>query len=434
MQLWICLRRPEEDRASPPAPDALQRLALAMLQYTPQVALFRGDSVVLEVAASLALFRGPLRLSRLVQRTARALWPGIRLGMAPSATGAWLLAAPAAAAHRRVLRHHSLARNLDEIPADRLPEALPHRRWLENIGCRRLGQLRRLPRPGLQQRSSPELLKALDAAYGRVAEIPPWFTPPAVFRLTHEPDVHLENAEALLQASHTLLQALCGWLHHRQEALHGFQLVLHHEKGHHAMAPARLSLRFSTATWRQEDFTLLLKERLQHCELKNPVVQLELVADTPVARPAVCDTLFPDPSRQAQQESRLLDLLAARLGNESIRRPAPKPDHLPELANAWANYPDAATRNPLPATTGLRNRPFWLLSEPRPLETRQERPVYQGRALRLVQGPERLETGWFAGLHHRRDYFVAEDAEGARYWLYRERETGEGWFLHGLFA
>lgn len=432
MQLWICLKRPDENPV--PAPDALQRVALAMLQFTPQVALFRGDSVVLEVAASLALFRGPLRLSRLVHHAAHALSPGIRLGMAPSATGAWLLAASAPAAHRRVLRQHSLERALDAIPVDRLPEALPHLRWLKNIGCRRLGQLRCLPRPGLQQRSSPELLKALDAAYGEAAEIPPWVTPPTVFRLIHEPDMHLENAEALLQASLPLLQALCGWLHQRQEALHGFLLILHHGKGRHALPATRLSLRFSTATWHIEDFTLLLKERLQHCELKRPVVQLELAADAPLARPPVCDTLFPDPSRQALQESRLLDLLAARLGNGSIRRPAPQPDHLPELANAWANYPATVSRTAFPSTTGLRHRPFWLLPEPRPLEIRHERPVHQGRALRLVHGPERLETGWFAGVHHRRDYFVAEDAQGARYWIYRERETGEGWFLHGLFA
>lgn len=434
MPLWICLRWPENGPATVSEQDALQRLALAMLQYTPRVALFRGDSVVLEVAASLTLFRGPRRLCRLVRRTAGALLPEIRLGMAPSASGAWLLAAAPSPAHRRALRQGSLARRLSDLPVDELPEARPHRQWLENIGCVLLGQLRQLPRQGLQQRSSPTLLQALDAAYGQASEVLSWFLPPAAFRLDHEPDTHVEHSDALLQASHPLLQALCGWLHQRQEALHDFLLILHHEKGRHALPPTRLALRFSAATWRIEDFTLLLKERLQHCRLQRPVIRLELIADTPQPRPAANDTLFPDPSLHALQESRLLDLLAARLGNEGIRRPRPRPDHLPELANAWLGYPATASGGTTPPSTGLKSRPFWLLPQPRSLEIRQERPVYQGRVLRLVQGPERIETGWYAGMHQRRDYFVAEDAEGARYWIYRERETGEGWFLHGLFA
>ena len=34
-----------------------------------------------------------------------------------------------------------------------------------------------------------------------------------------------------------------------------------------------------------------------------------------------------------------------------------------------------------------------------------------------------------------RDYFVAEDAAGARYWIYRERDDEHArWHLHGLYA
>jgi len=48
--------------------------------------------------------------------------------------------------------------------------------------------------------------------------------------------------------------------------------------------------------------------------------------------------------------------------------------------------------------------------------------------------PSNPGGGQASSPHQRRDYFVAEDPEGARYWIYRERETGDGWFLHGLFA
>ena len=430
MNLWICLRWPEGDGTAAVS----HRLALAMLRYSPRVACFRQDSVVLEVAASLSLFGGPRRLCGLIRQVAGSQAPMARLGMAPSATGAWLLAGAPSRARRRVVRVGSLARCLAGLPFHALPETLPHRQWLEDIGCRHLGCLRKLPRQGLRQRSSPHLLHALDAAHAQAKEPLPWFIPPGEFRLALEPDFHLERTETLLQALQPLLQALCGWLQGRQEALHELTIVLHHEKGRHACPPTRLALRFSTALWEIEDFNLLLKERLRHCVLQGRVIRLEIMADTPQPREPANDALFPDPARQAQEERRLLDLLTARLGAASIRRPRPRAHHLPEQANAWAQALDPPAARTLPASVGARARPFWLLPRPLQLDMHGERPIHQGRPLRLVQGPERIETGWNAGSHQRRDYFMAEDPEGARYWIYRERETGHGWFLHGLFA
>src|SRR5690606_11802561 len=193
-------------------------------------------------------------------------------------------------------------------------------------------------------------------------------------------------------AAQPLLQALCGWLQHRQQALHDFVLVLHHEKGRHACPPTPVGLRFSDATWQLEAFNLLLRERLRPLSLKRAVVKLELIAGAPHPRAPVSETLFPDPSRYAQEESRLLDLLATRLGSASIRRPRPIPHHLPERANGWAAELTAPPRNTLPASVGRNARPFWLLPCPQRLNVQHERPFHQGRPLRLVQGPERIET------------------------------------------
>lgn len=432
MLLWICLKWP--DASQVPDSAILERVALAMLRYSPRVAYFRQDSVVLEVAASLTLFGGVRAICRDIQHTASRLLPGVRLGVAPSASGAWLLAGAPGVVQRRTLRSGSLARKLAGLPLESLPESQPHLPWLESIGCRTLGNLRKLPRQGLQQRSSPALLHALDAAHAELAETLAWYVPPARFSQSYEPDFHLHLAPAVQAATQPLLLALCGWLQNRQEALHDFELILHHEKGRLACPPTRVELRFSAATWRLDDFNRVLKERLQHCPLRRAAIRLELVAGPALRRAPANDTLFPDPSRHAQEERRLLDLLAARLGSTGIRRPRPRSHHLPEQANIWEADPAAPVHRTLPVSIGARTRPFWLLSQPQQLAVHQERPVHRGRPLRLVQGPERIETGWYEKEHLRRDYFVAEDAQGARYWVYRERETGENWFLHGLFS
>jgi protein ImuB len=53
--------------------------------------------------------------------------------------------------------------------------------------------------------------------------------------------------------------------------------------------------------------------------------------------------------------------------------------------------------------------------------------------LHILQGPERIEDGWWEGWALR-DYFVAQDNTGVRYWLFRERYGQWRWFLHGVFG
>jgi protein ImuB len=75
---------------------------------------------------------------------------------------------------------------------------------------------------------------------------------------------------------------------------------------------------------------------------------------------------------------------------------------------------------------------LWLLADPKPL-----RPSADGaspESFSILAGPERIESGWWDGNDVARDYFVARNAAGARFWVFRERSGASGWFLHGVFA
>ena len=65
-------------------------------------------------------------------------------------------------------------------------------------------------------------------------------------------------------------------------------------------------------------------------------------------------------------------------------------------------------------------------------------PMLSGKPLWLVAGPERIEAGWWDDGYAARDYFIAQDPEGALLWVYRFRhapEVGEaGWYLQGKFG
>ncbi|WP_374359234.1 DNA polymerase Y family protein [Pseudoduganella danionis] len=418
--------------------EAQQAVALALLQFTPQLALVEEASLLLDVGASLRLFGGPLALCRRVRSSLRALGFSATLGCAPTARGAWLLARSGGG---RALKMASLLGRIDGLHVSVLPPARPYLAWLEGIGCLTLGQLRQLPRPGLQRRCGRALLDMLDDAAGMRPELYQWLQPPASFRARIELFDRVEQTSALLFGVQRLLQQLTGWLTAHQFAVERVRLLLEHERGRQAGPPTVIEVVLAEPTWRDAHLLRLLKERLGRQELDAPVIGLCLEAPQvqPMAPPS--ESLFPEPGGSKEDWQRLLEVLTARLGAENVLQAAPLADYRPEHANQWVSVqqkiraPDA--RAQLPPDVPALPRPAWLLAQPIALLMREHRPYY-GSPLKIISAGERIEAGWWQSLQTR-DYFMAEGADHAHYWLYRERPSGGDpaqarWYLHGFFA
>ncbi len=399
--------------------------ALALLQYTPELAHAEEDSLLMNVQASLRLFGGPRGLCQRVHATLTTLGLPARLGMAPTAHGAWLLAR----SRRRALRMNRLHRQLDALPCAWLPSARPWQEWLDGLGCRTLADLRRLPRAGLQRRCGTELLRALDIAYGSVPALYEWVAPPAVFERKVELIARIDHAQAALFVAQRLIEELCGWLAARQSAVARLVLVLDHERGRHAMPPTEIELRLAEPAWQPDHLVRLLRERLARLELAAPIIQVGLRAPDPIAFAPPSDSLFPEPGGTPSDRKRLLELLSARLGTDRVRHPAARADHRPEVANHWLPIDQPADSQVPPHDL---ERPFWLLPAPIALITRDNRPLY-GSPLHKVRGPERIESGWWDA-PIARDYYVFEAQDATRYWLFQERNGTPGWYLHGIFG
>ncbi len=423
----------------------VQGAALALQQYTPEVALSEQDTLLLEVTASLQLFGGIRPLYRRVRLTLQGLGLSARYAIAPTAGGAWLLAnavaAPGLPRQRRCLRLETLVRRLDRLPSHALPVARPFDDWLQHIGCATLGALRRLPRAGLQRRTSKSLLVALDAAYGQAAELFDWFVPPLRFEGRIELLERIEYAQAVLGLARRLVEQVCGWLAAHQQAATHFLLSLEHERGRAARPPTLLTLVTGTPSRDPAHLMHLLQEHVHRLQLAAPVIALTLKVERAQALAPVPDDLFPMPGGAPEDRRRTLEVIVARLGHDKVLRPGPVADHRPEVANRWVSITQTETQTMLRASPQASDerrcfqgtvRPCWLLSEPLPLQVRSNRPCY-GSPLHILQGPERIEDGWWEGWAMR-DYFVAEDSAGARYWLFQERGARKGWFLHGFFG
>lgn len=418
---------------------AINDVAMALLQFTPQVAQAEEATLLMDVGASLRLFGGVRALCRRVRASLRTLGFSASLSCAPTARGAWMLARCRAG---RALKMPSLVRRLDRLPVAVLPPARPFHDWFDGLGCRTLGDLRRLPRPGLQRRCGRPLLDMLDAAHGMAPELFEWVQAPVTFRAKLELFDRVEKADELMDGARRLLQQMTGWLCAHQLAVERIVLALEHERGKVARAPTLVEVALSEPTWRDGHLVRLLKERLARQALDAPVIGLCLEAPQVQAMEPPSESLFPEPGGTEEDQQRLFELLAARLGPENVLQAAPQADYRPELANQWVPVQKkqraAATRQQMPADAASLPRPAWLLPKPIALLMRNHRPFY-GSPLKMVSTPERIEAGWWNG-PHTRDYFIAEGEDHAHYWVYRERIVGSAedaeprWFLHGLFG
>jgi protein ImuB len=427
-----------QQRSPPLEAEALQAAAMALLQFTPQLAQAEEATLLLDIGASLRLFGGIHALCLKVADSVRALGFTGTLSCAPTARGAWLLARSNAG---RALTMATLARRLDYLPVGLLPPARPYLDWLEGIGCMSLGELHRLPRPGLQRRCGRAVLDMLDDAHGARPELHEWLQPPASFRARLELFDRVESAEALLFGAHRLVLQLTGWLTARQLAVERIRLLLEHERGRTAGPPTEIDIVLAEPTWKDSHLVRLLKERLAKQVLDAPVICLCLDAPQvqPMAPPS--DSLFPEPGGSREDWQRTLELLAARLGPENVLQAAPSADYRPEHANVWVSIQKkirpADARAQLPPDMSSLPRPTWLLAKPIPLLMRDHRPYY-GSPLRIRSNAERIEAGWW-GTMQTREYFMAQGEDHAHYWLYKERDSNAPepetrWYLQGFFG
>ena len=435
-ELWIALQwvparsNVASDVVAATAADvsaASKTLAGIALGFTPRVSLEPPDAVLLEVCGSRGLFGGleALRNALLARVHERAL--AVRWALAPTPRAAIALARAGRAV--AILARDRLVGALAPLPLTVL-------RWdertlarLESAGVRDIGGALRLPRAGFTQRFGRAALADLDRLVGRQCEPRRAFLPRERFRVRHELSFELVHHEALLRQLAPLLEALENFLRARQSGIDVLVLRLVHRGRDARGAPlcTQLVLRLATADFLAARFTSLLAEHLARLALPAPVLRCELHSG--VLRPLVTasDGLWRPGEHGGvvtRESPALVERLRARLGDDSVYGLDVVDEHRPEVA--WC-VAEPALRASTPRESACVRRPLWLLRVPEPL-------VHGLGGLQLLDGPERIESGWWDGCDVARDYYIARDDAGAELWVYRERLAPHAWYLHGRFG
>jgi protein ImuB len=389
---------------------ALDGLAAWAMQFSDRISVQPPDGLLIEIGGSLLLFGG---LEVLRQRIATGLlemgYHG-RFGIAPTTLAAWWLAQ--VRAEKAVLDTALLGAALSPLSLDvlDLPEDALAR--LRGLGVVTVGDCLQLPRAGLAKRFGASLLDALDRALGKRPDPRPHFESPERFARTLWLPSEVTHTDALLFAARRLLLELAGFLRGRGAGTRSFTVRM---LRNHAAAET-LALNLVTPSRDPGHLLTLLRERFARHVLKAPVHGITIETDAFESLAHTDHELFASNEKhQPKNWQPLVETLRARLGNEAVHGMELTADHRPE--HAWSVCPPGEAHD-LPPTSAPR--PTWLLEKTQPA------PAH----LAIINGPERIASGWWAENRPPEDYFVVATEEGERYWAcVREGEV----HIIGLF-
>ncbi|WP_373502804.1 DNA polymerase Y family protein [Aestuariivirga sp.] len=423
-----------------------------MERYSPWVAPDAPDGILLDVTGIPHLFGGEARMiadmkSRLAQYGFTA-----RSGMGETLGAAWALA-----------RYD--AKELKHLPVEALRIDGDSAKTLRRLGLKTVGALMAIPRASLARRFRGEtigenVLIRLDELMGVRDEPLNPLNPLTSFmahRALMEPVIHPDGLETVLNG---LVNQLCRTLEGEGRGALRLILKLFRTDGSRANLPAG----FSAATHDPRHMLRVLKPRLETVDAGFGIDAMTIEArETGLAKVQQYGFMEDDSTLGLEQ---LNDRVLNRHEIELLSLDGVE-SHIPERAEkAHASRSHASgtgdgkrkKRPSLPkAGDAGRNpdegssRPLLIFEAPEPAKVIASVP--DGPPMRLTwrrvtrrvmksQGPERVAPEWWRLTQGERprDYYVVEDEQGRRYWLYREGlygETGEEqpkWFVHGLSA
>jgi protein ImuB len=427
----------------------LRELAEWSEKFTAVTVIDAPSLLLLEIAGSQKLFGGIKPLRERIVRGLVSQGFHVEVAIAPTPLAAtWLARAGQKVCVRDV---RNLVGKLGPLSIHCLnwPDAVCHS--LRGMGVTSIGEALRLPRQGFAKRFSATRLLELDRALGRMPDPRVAYRAPERFVANFDLNEEESDNGLLLNVCQELLTKLERFLLSRQMAMQQIEFIFFH-----LQVPAtHLSLGCVQADRAVQHWFDLLKIKFDRLVFVAPVIAVQLRGGEGQQFTAETDVL---PFRQQQRQQRnvsivhLAERLSARIGDEAVHGVMTVAEHRPQYAwrrrNAFdevshgALGPDRQTGSLVPESlvdirpisTLVLQRPLWLLLSPLQLATKQGVPCYRG-ALELLDGPERLETGWWDDDGIARDYFVACNPGGVQLWIYRDRSKDkQSWYLHGKFG
>ena len=415
----------------------LLKLAQWCIRYTPLASVDLPSGLLLDVSGCAHLWGGEEAYLRSLHSRLKGFGYHIRVAMADTTGAAWAVARYGRV--KAIIPPGGQVEAIMTLPPIALRIGSDIHQKLVKLGLNQTGSFMNMQRSVLRRRFGEALLTQLDYATGAKEEIlhPVSIAEPYAERL---PCVEPINTRKGIEiALERLLEALCSRLQTegkgvRAALFSGYRVDDKKEE---------ISIRTNYASHNPQHLFKLFDIKLGTIE---PALGIELftleakVEDVTTLQETLWTT---NSSLESKEVSELLDGLQSRFGNGVVHRYLPDEHHLPERSIRLAD-----SLSELPSTPWQEDkwRPIHVLPKPEPIEVTAPIPDYPPINFRYnkklyqvakADACERIEQEWWIEGGQHRDYYIVEDEEGKRYWVYRlghyTADAVPRWFIHGFF-
>ncbi len=411
----------------------LNQLALQAYPFSPMLAIWPPDRLVIEIGRSLNLFQGLDNLLSSIESSFRQQEITFCLAIGPTPKAAEVFSySPLSISYQlwnaedNRFDESLFLERLHGLPIGQLMLSSKVEEKLRAIGLKKVGELFQLSEASLTKRLGRETTHYLQQLTGKRPDVQRFFQPNVSFDQRLEFIDVIHHQKALLFPMRRLLEDLIRFLRLYQKSGQSIQweLVDIYQKHtrfdvHLAQADLNLSL-----------YLELTRLTLESVQLTGPIESIRLTMDQLTRVETGEQSLFAQ-SEAFKNERHFASKIMARLGHDSCYWLEEKNQVIPELAQQKSNKREEKKHTGDVAPLSNVARPSWLLPVPQAIGRDKNRLYWQGR-LTLISQPERIVHYWWKK-PVARDYFIAQHQRGNYYWVFFD-ELKQCWFLHGVFA
>jgi len=417
----------------------LKGIAEWCIRFTPAVGIDLPDGLLLDVSGCTHLWGGELQYLTSISKRIKSFGYNMYIAMADT-----IGTARAVARFRKnitIVDSGKQTAAMLSLPPSALRIESEIIERLQKLGLRQVSNFINMPRSALRRRFGSSLLLRLDQALGYEEEAIEPVHPVEAYqeRLPClEPIVTAKGIEIALQR---LLETLCHRLQHEQKGLRKASF-----KGYRIDGKIE---QIDIGTNRPSNNSIHLFKLF---EIKTDTIEPALGIELFTLEASKVEEVVPLQEKIWGNTGglddiglyELLDRIEGKIGANKIHRYMPDEHYWPERSFK----PTASINEKLSTAWKVdKPRPLQLLSRPLAIEVTAPIPDYppmlfryEGMLHKIIKadGPERIEQEWWLQDGQHRDYYVAEDEDGNRYWLFRSGHydiaKSYQWFIHGFFA
>lgn len=417
----------------------LTGLAEWFLRYTPLVQLDPPDGLLLDVTGCTHLKGGEKAYLQEIVTRLKTIGYDVRPAIADTIGAAWGVAR--CATDKLIIPEGEHRNALMALPPFALRLPVDQLLKLRHLGLHQISSFIYMPDSVLRRRFGKNMVLRLNQAQGKEVEylFPLKESVPYTERLEClEP---VKTRPAIEIALTNLLERLCKRLYGEGLGLRGATLTWYRVDGKNG----HITVGTNHASNRVQHLFKLFFIKL---DTIAPGLGIELFTldanQTENVSDKQSELWSVKSGAESEEVAELLDRVAGRIGTQHINRYLPGEHYWPERTPK----PDAnLKKKPESDWRTDKPRPMQILDQPEPIEAMALTPdyppklfIWKGEQHVIVgaDGPERIEREWWLEPGEHRDYYVAEDEAGRRYWLFRSghynAENNQHWYLHGFFA